>query len=114
MGDDVAGFSAETRGALLNCHSVRVGKRGAVIIPGSLRKNFGIEEGSLLIAEARPEGILLRPAAIYPVEVYTVERKAQFLLNNAVTREDYTWAAERVREMGLDPAEVPHRPPEPG
>ncbi|MDP2872084.1 MAG: AbrB/MazE/SpoVT family DNA-binding domain-containing protein [Bacillota bacterium] len=79
----MAGVSAETRGALLNCHSVRVGKRGAVIIPGSLRKSFGIEEGSLLIAEARPEGILLRPAAIYPVEVYTVERKAEFLLDNA-------------------------------
>jgi AbrB family looped-hinge helix DNA binding protein len=91
--------------------TVRVGKRGTVVIPAPLRKAFGVEEGAFIIAEARPEGILLRPAGVYPVEVYTVERKAEFLLNNAVSHEDYIRAADQVRQMGLDPATVPHRPP---
>lgn len=33
----------------------KVGKRGAVVIPASLRRRFGIKEGSLVIAEGRAE-----------------------------------------------------------
>ncbi len=62
----------------------KVGKRGAVILPAVLRKRFGIEEGSFIVAEERDGGILIRPAAIVPLETYTPERKAEFLLNNAV------------------------------
>jgi AbrB family looped-hinge helix DNA binding protein len=50
----------------------KVGKRGAVVIPASLRRLYGIEDGSLLIAEATADGILLRPAVAVPrAEVYT-------------------------------------------
>src|SRR4051794_34356860 len=66
----------------------KVGKRGAVVIPADLRRRFGIEEGSLVIAEARDGGILIRPAVVLPVEVYTPERKAQFLLSNAFDADD--------------------------
>ena len=38
----------------------KVGKRGAVVIPASLRRRFGITEGSLVIAEGRAEGVLIR------------------------------------------------------
>jgi hypothetical protein len=58
--------------------------------------------GSLLIAEG-PEGMLLRPAAVSPIEVYSPERKAEFLLGNAVSSEDYPWARANVRELSLDP-----------
>jgi AbrB family looped-hinge helix DNA binding protein len=44
----------------------KVGKRGAVVIPAPLRRLYGIEDGSLLIAEATAWGILLRPAAAVP------------------------------------------------
>jgi AbrB family looped-hinge helix DNA binding protein len=89
----------------------RVGKRGAVVIPAALRRRYGIEEGSLVLAEARPEGILIRPAVAVPVEAYTPERKAEFLLSNAVDAEDYAAAVEQVRGMGLDPEAIPHRRP---
>ena len=45
----------------------RVGKRGTVVIPAALRRRFGIEEGSLVIAEDREEGILIRPAVAAPL-----------------------------------------------
>ena len=55
----------------------KVGKRGTVVIPATLRRRFGIEEGSLVIAEEREDGILIRPAVVLSVEVYTPERKAE-------------------------------------
>jgi AbrB family looped-hinge helix DNA binding protein len=86
----------------------KVGKRGAVVVPARLRRKFGIEEGGLVVAEERPEGILIRPAAAVPVEIYTPERKAEFLLSNAVDAEDYQAAVAEVRKSGIDPARIPH------
>lgn len=76
-----------------------------------LRRRFGLEEGSLVIAEDTEEGILLRPAVAVPLEVYSNERKAEFLLSNAVDPEGYARAGEEIREMGLDPAAIPHQMP---
>ena len=90
----------------------KVGKRGTVVIPAKLRRQYGMEDGSLVIAEAHPDGVLLRPAVALPVETYTLERKAEFLLTNAVDAEDYAWAAKEVRRLGLDPDDIPHRPPD--
>jgi AbrB family looped-hinge helix DNA binding protein len=91
--------------------SIRVGKRGTVVLPAALRRQFGMEEGAMLIAEAVDEGILLRPAVVLPVERYTAARKAEFLLNNAVGAEEYAWAVQEVRRMGLDPDQIPHEQP---
>ena len=89
----------------------KVGKRGTVVVPARLRRKFGIEEGRLVIAEERPDGILLRPALALPVEIYTPQRKAEFLLSNAVDAEDYRAAVAEVKKMGLEPASIPHHKP---
>ena len=90
----------------------KVGRRGTIVIPAELRKQFGIEEGSMVIAEASEGGILIRPAVTLPIEVYTRERRAEFLLSNAVDNNDYARAQKRVREMGLDPERIPHAHPD--
>ncbi len=89
----------------------KVGKRGTVVIPASLRRRFGIEEGSLVIAEPRDDGILIRPAVAVPVEIYSPRRRAEFLLSNAVDPADYERATEEVRKMELDPSSIPHYRP---
>jgi AbrB family looped-hinge helix DNA binding protein len=91
--------------------SARFGKRGAIIVPAKLRKRFGIEEGSIVIAEEKDDGILIRPAIVVPVERYTPERKAEFLLSNAIDQADYRKARKEVRKLGLDPDAIPHRRP---
>ena len=91
--------------------SSRVGKRGTLVIPAKLRRRFGIEEGSEVIVEETPQGILIRPAVTVPLELYSDERKAEFLLSNAVDADDYARALEAVRKMGLDPSDVPHHRP---
>jgi AbrB family looped-hinge helix DNA binding protein len=90
----------------------RVGKRGTLVIPANLRRRYGIEEGCLVITEPVENGILIRPATVLPVEIYTPERKAEFLLNNAVDAEDYARAVAEVRALGLDPESIPHQRPD--
>jgi AbrB family looped-hinge helix DNA binding protein len=89
----------------------RVGKRGSIVIPAALRKRYGIEEGSYVVAEPHEGGVLIRPAVVLPIEIYTPERKAQFLLSNAVDAADYAAAVAEVRKMGLDPKSIPHYKP---
>jgi AbrB family looped-hinge helix DNA binding protein len=91
--------------------SARVGKRGAIIVPARLRKRFGIEEGTIVIAEEKDDGILIRPAIVVPIERYTPERKAEFLLSNAVDGADYRKARKEVLKLGIDPDSIPHHKP---
>lgn len=90
----------------------KIGKRGTVVIPAPLRKKYGFEEGSQLIVEALPDGVFLRPVVTLPVEIYTPERKAEFILNNTITPEEYALAVKKVRNMGLNPETIPHKRPE--
>ena len=90
---------------------IKVGKKRAVIIPARLRRKYGFEEGSHLIVEGRPEGVFLRPAVILPVEIYTPQRKAEFLLNNAISEKDYLWAVQETKKLGVDPETIPRQKP---
>jgi AbrB family looped-hinge helix DNA binding protein len=89
----------------------KVGRRGTVVLPARLRRRLGIEEGSFVVAEEREDGILIRPATVLPVEIYSPERRAEFLLNNAVGAEDYRHAQAEVKRMGLDPSRIKHHQP---
>ena len=95
----------------MKAETTRIGKRGTVVIPAGLRRQYGFEEGSMVIAEGRTEGVLIRPVITLPLEVYSPQRKAEFLLNNAVTPEDYEWAVKEVQKLGLDPRKIPHEKP---
>jgi hypothetical protein len=48
---------------------------------------------------------------IVPVERYTPERKAEFMLSNATTAEDYREARKAVRKLGLNPDSIQHHRP---
>jgi len=89
----------------------RIGKRGIFTIPAAMRKHFGLTDGSLVIAEEREDGILLRPAIATPLELYSKERTAEFLLSNATDLQDYEAALDEVEAMGLDPESIPHQKP---
>ena len=86
-----------------------MGKRGTIVLPAKLRKRYGFEEGTMVVAEESEYGVLLRPAAVLPVEIYSPERKAEFLIANATDPADRRNAEEEVRRMGLR-APRPHKP----
>lgn len=91
--------------------SAKVGKRGTLVIPATLRRRFGLTEGSTIIAEETSDGILIRPATTLPIELYTAERQAEFLLSNAVDADDYAAAREAVLQLGINPDDVEHHRP---
>jgi len=91
--------------------TIKLGKRGTVVIPAGLRKRYGLKEGSQLIIEPLSDGVLLRPVVTLPVEIYSPERKAEFLLNNTTTLKEYAKAVKKIHEMGLDPETIPHKKP---
>ncbi|MEX0878277.1 MAG: AbrB/MazE/SpoVT family DNA-binding domain-containing protein [Thermoanaerobaculia bacterium] len=90
---------------------IRVGKRGTIVLPAKMRKRYGFEEGTMIVAEEAEYGVVLRPAAVVPVEVYSPERKAEFLIANAVDAGDRKRAEEEVRKLGLDPRKTRPRKP---
>jgi bifunctional DNA-binding transcriptional regulator/antitoxin component of YhaV-PrlF toxin-antitoxin module len=81
----------------------RIGKRGSYTIPSAFRKRFGLDCGSLVIAEECENGILIRPAVITPVEIYSDETIAGFLLSNATDEEDYKDALTEASQLAKNP-----------
>ena len=52
--------------------------RGVISLPAALRRAVGLRPNDQVIAEATPDGILLRPAVTLPVEHYSAARIAEF------------------------------------
>lgn len=83
-----------------------VGEDGLIAIPADVWRQAGIVEGSPLVVEARDQEIVIRAAAP-AIEIYTPERKAEFLLSNAIDEADYQRARAEVVKLGFDPDLVP-------
>ena len=58
--------------------TLTVTARGVVTLPAKLRRELGIKADDQLIAEATPEGLLLRPAVTLPIGIYSAKRIAEF------------------------------------
>ncbi|MBL6613293.1 MAG: AbrB/MazE/SpoVT family DNA-binding domain-containing protein [Reyranella sp.] len=58
--------------------TLTVTDRGTITLPAKLRRQLGIKADDQLIAEATPDGLLLRPAVTLPVEMYSDVRIAEF------------------------------------
>ena len=90
----------------------KIGKRGTIVIPAELRRQMHLHEGDLMIAENHGDGILLKLAVALPIEIYRLERQAEFLLSNATDSSDYEAARQAVEALGLNPDDIPHHKPQ--
>lgn len=64
----------------------RIGKKGQVSIPKAVLDRLGIEPETVLLVEAADDGsIVLRPAGVYPVELYSDARVREFLDEDRLT-----------------------------
>lgn len=95
----------------MRTETIVVGKRGTIVVPVELRARYHMQEGALLLIEEGPNGLTLRPAVALSTEIYSPDRKAAFLLENAVGARDYQRARKAVRALGVDPDGVPHSRP---
>jgi AbrB family looped-hinge helix DNA binding protein len=59
-------------------------ERGTLTLPASVRKSLGLKGKQHLIVEATENGeIILRPAAVVPIEIYSEARIAEFTHDEA-------------------------------
>ena len=86
--------------------TIKMGKRGTIVLPAKLRKQFGLEDGSLLVIEVKDGEIRLRPALVYEPEVWSPEETAYFILINSMTKEEWDRNLPYVLELGIDPKQI--------
>ncbi len=61
---------------------ININGRGTLTLPKDLRERMGLTGEGQVVAEATPEGILIRAGATFPVEIYTEKRVAEFFRHN--------------------------------
>lgn len=75
----------------------RLGKKGQVSIPKPILDRLGIEPDTVLLVSATEDGsIVLRPAGVYPVELYSDSRVREFLEEDAMTPEEKAAVARKA------------------
>jgi len=71
---------------------VKLGKKGQLSLPAGVLRKLGLEGATTLMVEATDDGtVILRPAAVYPIELYSDTRLKEFEKSNQLT------AAESAR-----------------
>ncbi len=77
---------------------VRLGKKGQVSLPKAMLKRLGMTgEALLLVSTTRKGGILLKPAGVYPIEIYSEKRVNEFLTEDRITPEEQLRVKRRIR-----------------
>jgi len=76
----------------------RIGQRGTLVIPASLRRRLGLDEGTLVIAEERDGGLFVQSAAVEQL----TDSEREGILNEAnaayaaLRADPQAWEAERA------------------
>jgi antitoxin PrlF len=68
--------------------TVIVSSRGQITLPSAIRKRIGIKEGGAVILEDRGNELVLKPAAIFEVEMYSDKQIAEWEKADRMTREE--------------------------
>lgn len=55
-----------------------ISKKGQVTLPVELRKKMGLEAGGTVIAEEKSGELVLRPAAVVEIDLYTDEQVSRW------------------------------------
>ena len=65
---------------------VKVGSKGQLSIPKSILERLGIRKETPMLVELGADGaIILRPAGVYPLEIYSEERLREFEQSDRLT-----------------------------
>ncbi len=76
----------------------RLGKKGQVSLPKAVLKRLGLAGETLLLVDVTPEGgILLKPAGVYPIEIYSDKRVKEFLAEDRATPGERRRVKRRIR-----------------
>jgi len=65
----------------------QISKRGQITLPAEVRKMLGLEPGDTLVVRVEEGRIVLEPAVVLPLELYSDERIEEFEKNAEVSPE---------------------------
>ena len=58
--------------------TVLVSSRGQLTLPSDLRKRFGIDKGGVVVLEERDNELVLKPAVVLEIEMYSDSQIAEW------------------------------------
>ncbi len=77
---------------------VKLGKKGQLSLPAGVLRKLGLEGAATLIVEATDDGaVVLRPAAVYPIELYSDARVKEFEQANRLTAAESAGVAGAIK-----------------
>jgi len=76
--------------------TVIVSNRGQLTLPARLRKRFGIQAGGPVIIEDRNGEIVLKPAVVMEVELYSDEQIASWDRDDRLDEDERTALKQRL------------------
>jgi antitoxin PrlF len=78
--------------------TTQLGSRGQVTLPADLRKAMGLRPGDTLVVRLEDGRLVLEPAVVVPVELYSDERVEEFARAAEMSVEEI---AEAKRRWGV-------------
>ncbi len=76
-----------------------VSPRGQVTLPAALRKRAGIREGSAVIIEDRGNELVLKPAAVLEIEMYSDRQIADWEKADRLTTDEKGAVLKRLKKQ---------------
>ena len=68
---------------------ISIDEQGAIALPQDLIEKYGLEVGGQIVIEESEAGLILRPNAAFPVEIYSDERVEEFCQQNEDELKDF-------------------------
>jgi AbrB family looped-hinge helix DNA binding protein len=76
---------------------VIVSRRGQITLPAAVRRRVGIKEGGAVIIEDRGDELVLKPAAVFEVEMYSDERIAEWDKADSMTLKEKEAVLKKIK-----------------
>jgi AbrB family looped-hinge helix DNA binding protein len=82
---------------------IKLGKKGQVSIPKAILKRLGLDCETMLLVETTTDGgIILRPAGVYPIEMYTEEQIDEFLEGDRLTEAETKQLQRQLKSVNSE------------
>jgi AbrB family looped-hinge helix DNA binding protein len=77
-----------------------VSNRGQITLPAALRKRIGIKEGGAVIIEDRGNELVLKPAAVFEVEMYSDRQIEEWEKADRMSQKEKEAIRKKVKTRG--------------
>lgn len=74
-----------------------VSGRGQITLPAAIRKRTGIREGSAVIIEDRDGELVLKPAAVFEIEMYTDKQVDEWSRADQMSPQEKTAVLRKIK-----------------